>query len=117
MDLLAGYDGLDAGIICCVSKLFRQSCSLDCVLQQLFLIHPIFLSCVSEDLDPEDWFPDRLEVQEQRWGRVASVYLVALNDLCDRVVGVADVPPVKLCSNLSTFFTLLLLLLLVPLLL
>jgi hypothetical protein len=55
-------------------------------------------------------------VQEQQWRQVAGINIVALNDLCDCVAGVANVPHVEVWGNLSAFFSLLLLLLLVLLL-
>jgi hypothetical protein len=74
-------------------------------------------SRVRQNLDPADWFPDRLKVQVQWRYRVACVDVVALDYLGDPLDGwVAYVPSIKLCSNLR-ILVYLLLLLLVPLLL
>jgi hypothetical protein len=61
----------------------------------------------------ESSFPEWLYVQERRWRQVACVH----DYLCDCVAGVVDVPPVEVRGDLIAFFSLLLLLLLVPLLL
>jgi hypothetical protein len=73
-------------------------------------------SRVSKYLEPECWFPDWLQVQEQRRRRPAEVIDVA-DSLRNRVAALERSPITKVLSDLRALLRLLLLLLLVPLLL
>jgi hypothetical protein len=73
-------------------------------------------SRVSKYLEPECWFPDWLQVQEQRWRWPAEVIDVA-DGLRNRVAALERLPPSNVFSDLQALLQLLLLLLLMPLLL
>jgi hypothetical protein len=71
---------------------------------------------VSEYLEPERWFPDWLQVQEQRRCRPADLIDVA-DRLRDCVAAFEKMPLPKVFPDLRALLRLLLLLLLMPLLL
>jgi hypothetical protein len=73
-------------------------------------------SRVSKYLEPECWFLDWLQVQEQRRRRPAEVIDVA-DSLRNRVAALEKLPLSKIFSDLRALLPLLLLLLLMPLLL